>query len=313
MKTRIGLSFVCMAGLLGADTLALKNGSTINGRFVSGDDHSVRFAVGNQVNTYDIVDIDSLRFTAPQTASSYSQAAPPQGPPSEAPPGGFTPAPPPQQQAPPPQQQAPPPAYSSSNPPYAAPSGPPPNSNEAYNPPPAPGPAANNIEIPAGTQIAVRLIDAADSQQDSLGKTYRASVEQPVVVNGQTVIPRGSDAVAVLSDAQQSGKIQGKTFLTLALRSVSVNGKTYDLATSNVTKASSSRSTKSGEMIGGGAALGAIIGGIAGGGKGAAIGALSGGALGTAAQVATSGEKVKVPSETVLNFTLQNPLDISQY
>jgi hypothetical protein len=165
--------------------------------------------------------------------------------------------------------------------------------------------------IPAGTQLVIRLIDAADSKTDGLGKTYRASVEQPVVMNGQTLIPRGSDAVAVLSDEQQSGKIQGKTMLTLALRSVSVNGHTYDLATSNVSKTSGSRGTKSGEVIGGGAALGAIIGGLAGGGRGAAIGALSGGALGTAAQVATSGERVKVPSETVLTFTLQNPLYVS--
>ncbi len=305
MKTRVALTFVSIAGLLSADTLTLRNGSTINGHFVSGDDHTVRFAVGSQVNSYDVIDIDSLRFTSQSsTASTY-----PQGPP---PAGGFSPAPPPQPAQPP--QPPPPPSYSSSNSStYPAPSGPPSNSNEPYNSNPAPAAAApNNLEIPAGTQIAVRLIDGADSQQDSLGKTYRASVEQPVVVNGQTVIPRGSDAVAVLSDDQKSGKIQGRTVLTLALRSVSVNGRTYDLATSNVTKASGSRATKSGEIIGGGAALGAIIGGIAGGGKGAAIGALSGGALGTAAQVATSGEHVKVPSETVLNFTLQNPLDIAQ-
>jgi hypothetical protein len=167
------------------------------------------------------------------------------------------------------------------------------------------------VEIPSGTQIVVRLIDGADSQRDHLGQTYRASVEQPVVINGQTLIPRGSDAVAVLSDEQKSGKIQGKTMLTLALRSVSVNGTTYDLATSNVNKASGSRTTKSGEVIGGGAALGAIIGALAGGGRGAAIGAVSGGALGTAAQVATSGERVKVPSETVLTFALQNPLYVA--
>ena len=99
--------------------------------------------------------------------------------------------------------------------------------------------------------------------------------------------------------------------LTLALRSVTVNGHTYDLATSNVNKSSGSRTAKSGEVIGGATALGAIIGALAGGGRGAAIGAVSGAGVGTAAQVATSGERVKVPSETVLTFTLQNPLDIN--
>jgi hypothetical protein len=273
MNVRLTLTSICIAGLLSADTLTLKNGSTINGHFVGGDDRVVRFAVGNQVNTFDVVDIDSLRF-APPPAVANNYPAPPSGNPP------------------------PPPVYSSSS--AQAPDG----------PPPMPA-AANNIEIPSGTQIAVRMIDAADSKNDSLGKTYRASVEQPVVMNGQTLIPRGSDAVAVLSDEQQSGKIEGKTMLTLALRSVSVNGRTYDLSTSNVSKTSGSRSTKSGEVIGGGAALGAIIGALAGGGRGAAIGAVSGGALGTAAQVATSGERVKVPSETVLTFTLQNPLYVS--
>jgi hypothetical protein len=262
---RIFSSVLLAASLLSVDTLLLRNGSTINGKFAGGDDRVIRFAVGSQVNTYDLSDVDSLKLSP-----SYSSRS-----------GGFTPAAPP-----------PPPAAPVDN----------------YN---APAPvSANQMEIPAGTQFVVRLIDGADSERDSLGKTYRASVEQPVVLNGQTVIPRGADAVAVLNDAQQSGKIEGKAMLTLALRSVTVNGRTYDLATSNVTKASGSRGTKSGEVIGGTAVLGTIIGAIAGGGKGAAIGGLSGAGAGTAVQVATSGQRVKVPSETVLTFTLQNPLDL---
>jgi hypothetical protein len=296
MNIRIALSIISIAGLLSADTLTLKNGSTIKGHFVGGDDNTIRFAVGNQVNTYDVVDIDSLHFAPPPSTAVNYQAPPPA-------PLLSNPAPPP-------------PLYSSSansTTPVPAPSGPPSDSTAPYSPPPPPPAAvpANNVEIPAGAQIVVRMIDPADSKNDSLGKTYRASVEQPVSMNGQIIIPRGSDAVAVLSNQQQSGKIEGKTILTLSLRSVSVNGHTYDLASSNVSKASGSRTTKSGEVIGGGAAFGAIIGALAGGGKGAAIGALSGGALGTAAQVATSGERVKVPSETVLTFTLQNPLYVS--
>jgi hypothetical protein len=162
----------------------------------------------------------------------------------------------------------------------------------------------------AGTPIVVRLIDPVNSDQDSLGKTFRASVDQPVVVNGQTVIPRGADAVATLIDLQQSGKIQGRTSLTLDLKTLTLNGRTYDIVTTGVPTVSDSRGKRSAEVIGGAAALGALIGGIAGGGKGAAIGAGSGAAVGTAGQVLTSGQKVKIPAETRLTFTLQNPLTL---
>ena len=304
MKIRIACSLISFAAVLGADTLLLKNGSIIDGQFVGGDGRSIRFTVGNQVNTYNVFDIDSLRFGAASPSSSSSTPAPP--------PTAYFPSE--TRVGEPSASATPPPAASSSPSSYGAQNGPPSSSNTTspnYPTPSAPVNVPNNIEVPSGTQVVVRLIDGADSKRDSLGQTYRASVEQPLVVNGQTVIPRGADAVAVLSDQQQSGKIEGKTMLTIALRSVSVNGHTYDLATSTVNKASSSRSTKSGEVIGGTAALGAIIGALAGGGRGAAIGAVSGAGVGTAAQIATSGERVKIPSETVLTFALQNPLYIS--
>jgi hypothetical protein len=307
MKFRLALSFISMVALLSADTLLLKNGSTINGRFVSGDAHSIRFAVGGQTNTYDVIDVDSLRFSGPANSATAANPTPPPAAyyPSErsvgAPPSTYSSS----SAAAPPPSAYPPPASASS------PQDGPPSNSADYPPPPPSNTSSSNLEVPSGTQVAVRLIDGVDSQRDSLGQTFRASVEQPVVVNGQTVIPRGSDAVAVLSEAQQSGKIQGKTMLTLSLRSVSVNGHTYDLATSSVEKASGSRTKKSGEVIGGTAALGAIIGALAGGGRGAAIGAVSGAGVGTAAQVITSGERVKIPSETVLTFALQNPLYVS--
>jgi hypothetical protein len=163
--------------------------------------------------------------------------------------------------------------------------------------------------VPSGTQIVVRLIDPVNSERDNLGQTFRASVDQPVVVNGQTVIPRGADAVATLIDLQKSGKIEGRTVLTLDLKTVTVNGRTYDIVTTGVPEASGSRGARSAKVIGGAAALGAIIGAAAGGGKGAAIGAGAGAGAGTAAEIATSGQKVKVPAETRLTFTLQNPID----
>ena len=157
----------------------------------------------------------------------------------------------------------------------------------------------------AGTSVYVRLIDPIDSRKDSLGQTYRASLDQPIVLGGQTAIVRGSDVALVLTDDQTSGRIAGKTSLSVSLQSISVNGRQYDVASASVTKTSGSRGTQSAQRIGGGAGVGAAIGGLAGGGIGAAIGALSGAAAGTIVQVATSGERVKVPSETRLTFMLR--------
>jgi hypothetical protein len=169
---------------------------------------------------------------------------------------------------------------------------------------------ASPLAIPAGAAIVVRMIDAADSTKDPLGRTYRLSVDQPVLVAGRTVIPRGADATAVLIDTQQSGKFSGKTSLALNLRLVVVNGRSYDIDSSTVTDASSSRTLRSGKVIGGTTALGAIVGALAGAGKGAAIGAASGAALGAGAQILTSGQRVKIPSETRLTFRLDSALTL---
>jgi hypothetical protein len=157
----------------------------------------------------------------------------------------------------------------------------------------------------AGTNVYVRLIDGIDSRKDSLGQTYRASLDQPIVLGGQIAIARGSDVSLVLTDDQMSGRIAGKTSLSVSLQSISANGRQYDVASTSVTRTSGSRGAQSAQRIGGGAGVGAAIGGLAGGGIGAAIGALSGAAAGTIVQVATSGERVRVPSETRLTFLLR--------
>lgn len=170
---------------------------------------------------------------------------------------------------------------------------------------PVPAPAA----IPANTAVVVRLIDSADSTKDAVGKEYRASLDEPILSSGgQVLIPRGADASLALTNRQQSGRLTGKTELTLVLRSLTIEGKRYDVASSEVVKASSSRTARSGKTIGGLAAAGAVIGAIAGGGKGAAIGAGSGAAAGTLGQVLTSGQRVSVPSETRLTFRLRQAL-----
>ncbi|MDW8354495.1 MAG: hypothetical protein RMK57_08190 [Bryobacterales bacterium] len=168
--------------------------------------------------------------------------------------------------------------------------------------------AASANEIPAGTELVVRMIDDVDSEVHRVGQTFRASVDEPVVVGGKTVIPRGADVVAKLVESKESGKLTGRAELTMDLVSITLNGKTYDIVTSEATTASEARGRQTAKVAGGAAALGAIIGGIAGGGRGAAIGAATGAGAGTAVQVFTKGQRVRIPSETRLSFTLQQPL-----
>lgn len=162
------------------------------------------------------------------------------------------------------------------------------------------------IEIPAGTALTVRMIDSVDSDVARLGESFRASMDDPVIVNGNTVIPRGADVVAKLVDDKRSGKIQGRTVLSLALVSVRASDRMVDVTTGDVTQASASRGARSAKVVGGTAAVGAIIGGIVGGGRGAAIGAGSGAAVGTGAEMSMKGQRVRIPSETRLTFTLTN-------
>jgi hypothetical protein len=180
---------------------------------------------------------------------------------------------------------------------------------ERYSSPPQQN-AAYATEIPTGTPITVRMIDGVDSEQTRLGQTFRASVDEPVLVNGQTVIQRGADCVVKLVEDKESGKFAGRTVLTLALQQVMANGRMVDITTGDVSQASGSRGARTAKVVGGTTAVGAIIGALAGGGKGAAIGAASGAAVGGAAEVMTKGQRVRIPSETRLTFTLQQPASL---
>jgi hypothetical protein len=279
LNQRVFLLLLMTGFLSNADTVIMRNGNRVNGTFVSGDNRAIRIDIGGHVNTYNLNEVDSIQFNNSQGAYSPNSNNPNSSStyPSNSAYGGNTNYP------------------ASTNYPAA---------NQNY----AQGTGSNSLEVPGGTQVVVRLIDPVNSETDRLGQTYRASIDEDVIVNGQTVIPRGADAVASLIDAQKSGKIQGRTELTLDLRSVTVNGRAVNVSTTGVSQASNSRGARSAKVIGGTAAVGAIIGAIAGGGKGAAIGAGSGAAVGTAAQVMTSGQQVKVPAETRLTFTLQNPI-----
>ena len=176
--------------------------------------------------------------------------------------------------------------------------------------PPPPPPPPQKVTIPAGTAIAVRLVDAIDSETATQGQTFRATLNAPLAVDGETAIPSGYDVEGHVVTVQSAGKFAGQSLLVLQLDRITASGKTYNIQTDQYKKQGSSRGKNTAAKVGAGAGIGAIIGAIAGGGKGAAIGAAAGGGLGAGAQAVTHGQQIKLPSETVLSFTLQSPLSV---
>lgn len=270
----IGLALACAATGF-ADTLTLRSGRVIQGTYLGGSARQVRVDVGDRIETLDVSDVLRIEFN---TAAASAPAPPPPAPP--APPSEPVLV-----------------RRSESN-----------VFRPDTEPVAAPPPARWSGELPAGTNMVVRLIDGVDSDVSRVGQTFAASVDDPVMINGETVIPRGADVVVKLVDSKDSGKFTGRSELTLDLVSVKIDGRPVDINTQTVSRESSSRGERTAKVAGGTAAVGAIIGAIAGGGKGAAIGAAAGGAAGAGAEVVTKGQRVKIPSETRLTFVLDTPV-----
>lgn len=186
-----------------------------------------------------------------------------------------------------------------------------PASQSAAPAPPPPQPVT--VTVPANSIVTIRTIDAIDSSTNHAGEVFKASLDAPIVVDSRVIVPAGADAYVKLVSASSAGRIAGRSELSLELASIVFQGKTYNVTSSDVKQTGASRGKRSAATIGGGAALGALIGAVAGGGKGAAIGAAVGGGAGTGVQVLTKGQQVKIPSETRLDFTLQQPLDITYF
>ncbi|HET7106671.1 MAG TPA: BON domain-containing protein [Candidatus Acidoferrum sp.] len=180
-------------------------------------------------------------------------------------------------------------------------------------PPPPPPPQPITVTIPDGTIVTIRTIDAIDSTVNRAGQSFRGSLDAPIVVGDTVVVPKGLSVNLKIVDASSAGKFKGRSELTVSLDSFTFQGRTYQIASSDVQEKGGSRGKRSAEVIGGGAVLGAIIGGLAGGGKGAAIGAGAGAAGGTAVQALTHGQQVKIPSETRLDFTLHDPVNVTYF
>ena len=169
-------------------------------------------------------------------------------------------------------------------------------------------------ELPVGTEISVRNEETIDSGKAVEGQTFPAEVTQDVAdATGKVVIPHGSNAEIVIRSASKGGKIRGASDLVMDLASVSVDGRQYEISTTDVAESGRpgvGANRRTGEFTGGGAVVGAIIGAIAGGGKGAAIGAGSGAGAGALTQVLTKGT-IKVPVESILTFKLDKPLRVT--
>jgi hypothetical protein len=168
------------------------------------------------------------------------------------------------------------------------------------------------LVVPAETVIAVVLDQAISSKTSRPGDRFTATVESPVEVEGKIAIPKGARAEGIVKEAKAAGRFKGGALLGLALTSVTVNGKDYEIHTSAARTSSKGKGKRTAAMVGGGAAGGAAIGAIAGGGKGAAIGALIGAAAGTGGAGFTGNRDITLRAETPLDFTLRQPVEIKQ-
>jgi hypothetical protein len=265
MKLKLKCGFLTAltlaASMAWADTLELKNGSLIKGKFLGGTETEMSFQVGSTVQKYKVVDIVSLKFDSEGAASA--------------------PAPQPQSSLPDDPGTV---AHVEVKPAY--------------------------VTIPAGTQISVRTIDAIDSTYNVVGDRFQASLEEPLTLAGDVVVAKDALVYGRLTQAKESGTFTGKSQLRLELTGIAINGKMVPVVTGEYEVTGKSRGASTAKRTVGGAALGALIGAVADGGQGAAIGAGVGAGAGAGSEIITGGDQVKVPSETLLDFTLQQDVSI---
>ena len=258
-----------------SDTLVLKTGERISGYFEGGSARIVKFRTSDgAVKDYDILSVQQIQFADEKSATS-----------STATPKVATSA--------------------SGADPRLVPG------SERVTRPTSSNAANTGYTIPTGSKVVIRMIDSINSETNKLGETFIAVLDEPISQGGVEVIPRGVDVRGRIANINEAGRIAGSAQLGLELTQISVNGIPYSVTTSEYTEVGEGRGSQTAKRAGGGAAVGAIIGAIAGGKKGAAIGAGVGAGGGTAVQVLTKGEKLNIPSETKLEFTLRTPLVVA--
>jgi hypothetical protein len=172
-------------------------------------------------------------------------------------------------------------------------------------PPPAPDPAKASppVMVPQGTVLSVRLTQAIDVDAAQAGATFKAVLDDPVMMSGKVVIPRNTQVMLQAAKVEQAGTMKGSDKITLKANTLSFGGMRYDIVTTYVEQKGSGEGKKTAAKVGTGAGLGGLIGGLAGGGKGVAIGAAIG-AAGGAIMSSQGTEHLKIPAETRLQFQL---------
>ena len=176
-------------------------------------------------------------------------------------------------------------------------------------PPPDPAAKPAPVVVPSGTFVNVRLVEPINVDASRAGMTFKAIVDDPVMLSGRVVIPRGAAALLQAVQVQQSGTMKGSDRITLKINTLSFGGRAYQVASQYVVAKGQGEGRRTARKVAGGVGLGAIIGGLAGGGEGAAVGALVGGTTGAA--VASSGEEhLRLPAETRLQFQLSAAVTI---
>jgi len=185
-----------------------------------------------------------------------------------------------------------------------------PAASTADNTPPRPLPP-QPVTIPSGTQIAIRVSEQLSSETSQVGDVFHGSISAPISVDGQPVVPTTADVEGRVVEVKPAARFKGQSDLQLELTRLVVSGKSYTIQTDRWSKAGNARGKSTAAKVGGGAAVGAILGGIFGGGKGAAIGAAAGAGAGTGVAGATKGEAVVVKPESILNFQLQNSVNVT--
>jgi hypothetical protein len=278
-------------------TVQMRDGTEVSGTVQSSSATEIQIAGDDKVaRTIPMTQVRSIEYDDPAPPSAGTQPA--SAPPASAPPPSAPPA-----SAPP--ASAPPASGNAARPREL-------RHRDHYHPPES-AVTTTTHQLPAGTEITVRNEETIDSGKAVEGQTFPAEITRDVLdAAGSVVIPRGSNAQIVIRSASKGGKIRGASDLVLDLASVSIDGRQYEISTTDVSERGRSgvgANRRTAIFTGGGAAVGAIIGAIAGGGKGAAIGAGSGAGAGALTQILTKGT-IKVPVESLLTFKLDQPLRV---
>ncbi len=282
--TTLIAAFALLAAPAFSDTLVLKNGEKISGYFEGGSPRVIKFRTSDGVvKDYDLLSVQQIQFGDEKTASSPNSS------------NATT-------------------SSSNAATSRSATSGADPRllpGNERVTKPASTNAANTGWTIPTGSKIVIRMIDSVNSETNKLGDTFVAVLDEPISQGGIEVIPRGADVRGRIAKIDDAGRLKGSAQLGLELAQIIVNGIPYSVTTSEYNEVGEGRGKETAKRAGIGAGIGAAIGAIAGGGKGAAIGAGVGGGGATAIQVLTKGEKLNIPSETKLEFTLRSPLVVA--